>query len=46
MDETLVREFPSPAMHQMTVQLPVKTGDVIIESVAGTGVNVVATANM
>lgn len=34
------------AMHQMTVQLPIKIGDVIIESVAGTGVNVVATANM
>jgi CxxC motif-containing protein len=45
-DETLVREFSSPAMHQMTVQLPVKIGNVIIESVAGTGVNVVATANM
>ena len=34
------------AMHQATVQLPVKIGDVIIEDVAGTGVNVVATANM
>ena len=34
------------AMHQATVQLPVKIGDVIIEDVAGTGVDVVATANM
>ena len=33
------------AMHQATVQLPVKIGDVIIEDVAGTGVDVVATAN-
>lgn len=34
------------SMHQMTVQLPVKIGDVIIPSVAGTGVDVVATTNM
>ena len=34
------------AMHQMTVQLPVKIGDVIIPGVAGTGVDIVATANM
>ena len=34
------------AMHQTTVQLPVKIGDVIIPDVAGTGVDVVATANM
>ena len=34
------------AMHQATVQLPVKIGDVIIGDVAGTGVDVVATANM
>lgn len=34
------------AMHQMTVQLPVKIGEVIISDVAGTGVDVVATANM
>lgn len=34
------------ALHQTTVQLPVKIGDVIIPNVAGTGVDVVATANM
>jgi len=34
------------ALHQATVQLPVKIGDVIIPDVAQTGVNVVATANM
>ena len=34
------------AMHQTTVQLPVKIGDVIIPDVAETGVDVVATANM
>ena len=34
------------AMHQATVQLPVKIGDVIIPDVAETGVDVVATANM
>jgi len=34
------------AMHQATVQLPVKIGDVIIGDVAGTGVDIVATANM
>ncbi len=34
------------AMHQTTVQLPVKIGDVIIPGVAETGVDVVATANM
>ena len=34
------------AMHQATVQLPVKIGDVVIPGVAGTGVDVVATANM
>ncbi|MCQ2391386.1 MAG: DUF1667 domain-containing protein [Kiritimatiellae bacterium] len=34
------------AMHQATVQLPVKIGDVIIPDVAGTGVDLVATANM
>ena len=39
-DETLF------AMHQTTVQLPVRIGDVIIPVVAGTGVDVVATANM
>lgn len=39
-DETLF------AMHQTTVQLPVRIGDVIIPGVAGTGVDVVATANM
>ena len=39
-DETLF------AMHQATVQLPVRIGDVIIADVAGTGVDVVATANM
>ena len=33
-------------MHQTTVQLPVKIGDVIIPDVADTGVDVVATANM
>ncbi len=34
------------AMHQATVQLPVKIGDVIIPGVASTGVDLVATANM
>ncbi|MBO6167825.1 MAG: DUF1667 domain-containing protein [Kiritimatiellae bacterium] len=34
------------AMHQTTIQLPVKIGDVIIPDAAGTGVDVVATANM
>ena len=34
------------ALHQTTVQLPVKIGDVIIPNVAETGVDVVATANM
>ena len=34
------------ALHQTTVQLPVKIGDVIIPDVAETGVDVVATANM
>ena len=34
------------AMHQATVQLPVKIGDVIIADVAETGVDLVATANM
>jgi CxxC motif-containing protein len=34
------------ALHQTTVQLPVKIGDVIIPDVASTGVDVVATANM
>lgn len=34
------------ALHQATVQLPVKIGDVIIPNVAETGVDVVATANM
>ena len=34
------------AMHQATVQLPVKIGDVIIPNVAETGVDLVATANM
>ena len=34
------------ALHQTTVQLPVRIGDVIIPDVAGTGVDIVATANM
>lgn len=34
------------ALHQTTVQLPVKIGDVIIPDVAETGVDIVATANM
>ena len=34
------------AMHQATVQLPVKIGDVVVSDVAGTGVDLVATANM
>ena len=34
------------ALHQTTVQLPVKIGDVIVRDVAETGVDVVATANM
>ena len=34
------------AMHQATVQLPVRIGDVIIPDVAGTGIDVVATANL
>lgn len=34
------------AMHQTTVQLPIRIGDVIIPNVAETGVDLVATANM
>ena len=34
------------ALHQATVQLPVKIGDVIIPDVADTGVDVVATTNL
>jgi CxxC motif-containing protein len=34
------------ALHQTTVQLPVTIGDVVIADVAGTGIDVVATANM
>jgi CxxC motif-containing protein len=34
------------ALHQTTVQLPVAIGDVIVSDVAGTGIDVVATANM
>lgn len=34
------------ALHQTTVQLPVRIGDVIVPDVAGTGIDVVATANM
>ena len=34
------------AMHQATVKLPVKIGDVIVADVAGTGIDLVATANM
>ena len=34
------------AMHQATVQLPVRIGDVVIRDVAETGVDLVATANM
>lgn len=34
------------ALHQTTVQLPVSIGDVIVPDVAGTGIDVVATANM
>lgn len=34
------------AMHQTTAQLPVKIGDVIIADVAGTGIDLVATANV
>ena len=34
------------APSQTTVQLPVKIGDVIVPDVAGTGVDVVATANL
>jgi len=34
------------ALHQATVQLPVRIGDVIIANVAETNVDVVATANM
>ena len=34
------------ALSQTTVQLPVKIGDVIIPDVAGTSVDVVATANL
>lgn len=33
------------ALHQTTAQLPVKIGDVIIADIAGTGVDLVATAN-
>ena len=34
------------ALSQTTVQLPVKIGDVIVPDVAGTGFDVVATANL
>ena len=34
------------ALHQATVQLPVRIGDVIVPNVAETGIDVVATANM
>lgn len=34
------------AMHQTTVQPPLSIGDVVIPDVAGTGVDVVATANL
>ncbi len=34
------------ALHQTTVQLPVNIGDVIIQNIAETGVDIVATANM
>jgi len=34
------------AMHQATVQLPVRIGDVIVADVASTGIDLVATANM
>jgi len=34
------------ALHQTTVQLPVKIGDIIIPNVAGTGEDVVSTANL
>ena len=34
------------ALSQTTVQLPVKIGDVIVPDVAGTGVDVVATAKL
>ena len=34
------------ALSQTTVQLPVKIGDVIVPDVAGTGIDVVATANL
>ena len=34
------------SLHQTTVQLPVKIGDVIIPNVADTGVDVVATTNI
>lgn len=34
------------AMHQTTVQLPVRIGDVIVHDVASTGTDLVATANM
>lgn len=33
------------ALSQTTVQLPVRIGDVIIPDVAGTGIDIVATAN-
>ena len=33
------------ALHQTTVQLPVKIGDVIVPNVADTGIDIVATAN-
>ena len=32
-------------MHQATAQLPISIGDVIISNVAGTGIDLVATAN-
>ena len=34
------------ALHQTTVQLPVRIGDVIVPNVAETGIDVVATANL
>jgi len=34
------------ALHQTTVQLPVRIGDVVIANVAETNIDVVATANM
>lgn len=34
------------AMHQTTVQPPLKIGDVVVPDVAGTGIDLVATANL